>query len=256
MLKLILEFQDTVVDDYIFYKIPVTIGRRDDNDVVIDNMAVSGHHAVIEAEEPNYFVLVDLDSLNGTFLNERKISRERIYHGDSIIVGKHRLRFEDLRPEQQRPSREVEKEQESKASPEFRDTVILETKAQEELLAKQAEQMGYSPDNIPEKPKKVELLGSLTILSGGTTHTVDLSKRVTTLGKSADADVKCSGFFVGKVGALINKRPNGYFLSYAEGFKKPEVNGEQVTSQVQLNDGDQVALGNTRMTFNVREGTE
>lgn len=256
MFKLILEFQDTVVDDYIFHKIPVTIGRRDDNDVVIDNMAVSGHHAVIEAEDPNYFVLVDLDSLNGTFLNERKVGRQRIFHGDSIIVGKHRLRFEDLRPEGERPSKEEVKEEEERPPGEFRDTVILETKAQEELLAKQAEKMGYAAGEIPEKAKRVEFLGSLTVTSGGTPQIVELSKRVTTLGKSADADVKCSGFFVGKVGALINKRPNGFFLSYAEGFKKPEVNGEQVATQVQLNDGDQVALGNTRLTFNLREVQE
>ena len=256
MFKLILEFQDTVVDDYIFHKIPVTIGRRDDNDVVIDNMAVSGHHAVIEAEDPNYFVLVDLDSLNGTFLNERKIGRERVFHGDTIIVGKHRLRLEDLRPERERPSREEVEEEKSPPGPAFRDTVILETKAQEELLAKQAEKMGYSPDEIPEKSKRLEFLGSLTITSGGTPQIVDLSKRVTTLGKSSDADVKCSGFFVGKVGALINKRPNGFFLSHAEGFKKPEVNGEQVTTQVQLNDGDEVVLGNTRMTFNLSEASE
>ncbi|MEJ2716128.1 MAG: FHA domain-containing protein [Deltaproteobacteria bacterium] len=146
MFKLILEFQDTVVDDYTFYKIPVTIGRREDNDVVIDNMAVSGHHAVIEAEEPNYFVLVDLDSLNGTFLNEQKIGRERVFDGDSIIVGKHRLRFEDLRPERERPSREKSEEKEDRPPSEFRDTVILETKAQEELLAKQAEKLGYAAD--------------------------------------------------------------------------------------------------------------
>ena len=134
--------------------------------------------------------------------------------------------------------------------------MILETKAQEELLAKQAEKLGYAAGEIPEKSKRAEFMGSLTITSGGTPQIVDLSKRVTTLGKSSDADVRCSGFFVGKVGALINKRPNGFFLSYAEGFKKPEVNGEQVTGQVQLNDGDQVILGNTRMTFNLREASE
>ena len=52
MFKLILKFQDTVVEEYEFHSTPVTIGRRDDNNVVIDNMAVSGHHAVIEEEGP------------------------------------------------------------------------------------------------------------------------------------------------------------------------------------------------------------
>jgi len=253
MFKLILKFHDTVVGDYTFHETPVTIGRREDNDVCIDNMAVSGHHAVVETEEPNHYVLVDLDSLNGTFINERRISREHIFHGDSIIVGKHSLIFEDLRPEDLRPSREDEPGQYGKPIQQFRDTVILDTKAQEELLAKQFKE-GRRPAEEPvEKAKRVELRGSLTIISGGTPQIIDLDKRLTTLGKSSDADVKCSGLLVGKTAALINKRPNGYFLTYAEGMKKPEVNGEAVTAQVQLRDGDEVIIGSTRMTFNLVE---
>jgi len=106
MFRLVLRFRDTVVEERTFDKIPVTIGRRDDNDLVVDNLAISGHHAVIEAEEPNYYVLVDLDSRNGTFLNGRKISRERIFDRDSIAVGKHVLLFRDLRPPEERPSRD------------------------------------------------------------------------------------------------------------------------------------------------------
>jgi len=70
MFKLILKFQDAVVEEYEFQTTPVTIGRRDDNDVVIDNMAVSGHHAVIEEEDPSYYVLVDLRS------EERRVGKE------------------------------------------------------------------------------------------------------------------------------------------------------------------------------------
>src|SRR5512139_2195580 len=102
MFKLVLKFQDAVLEEYTFEKTPVTIGRRDDNDVVIDNMAVSGHHALIEEDDPNYYVLVDLESLNGTFVNEKKVARERVFHGDTILVGKHALDFVDMRPEDQR----------------------------------------------------------------------------------------------------------------------------------------------------------
>jgi pSer/pThr/pTyr-binding forkhead associated (FHA) protein len=73
------------------------------------------------------------------------------------------------------------------------------------------------------------------------------------LGKSNDADVRCSGLLVGKTAALINKRPNGFFLAYAEGLKKPKVNGETITTQVQLQDGDEISIGGTRLTFNLRE---
>jgi len=252
MFKLIMRFQDTTVKEYTFDNVPVKIGRRDDNDVVIDNMAVSGHHASIEKEESNYYVVVDQGSLNGTFINEKKVERAHIYDGDTIIIGKHALKFEDLRPKGERPLR-IPGEELDRPAGGYRDTVILDTKAQQELLAKHAAERGISLDAPREKPKKVELYGSLTILSGGIPQIIDLDKRLTVLGKSDDADVKCSGLLVGKTAALINKRPNGYFLAYAEGMKKPEVNGEAVTTQLQLHDGDQITVGNTRMTFHLRE---
>ncbi len=253
MFKLILKFQDAVVEEYTFDKTPVTIGRRDDNEVIIDNMAVSGHHCVVEEEPPNFYVIVDLESLNGTFLNEKRITHAKIYDGDTIIVGKHVLAFADLRPEAQRPEKELAEEPEEPGLPGFRDTVILDTKAQQELLAKEAAEKGIVLEQFPEKPKRIELLGSITIISGGTPQIIDLAKRLTTLGKSDMCDVKCSGLLIGKTSALINKRPNGFFLAYAEGFRKPEVNGEPVITQIQLQDGDEIGIGNTRMTFNLRE---
>jgi pSer/pThr/pTyr-binding forkhead associated (FHA) protein len=253
MFKLILKFQDTVLEEYTFDTTPVTMGRREDNDVVIDNMAVSGHHAQIEEEEPNYYVLVDLESLNGTFLNQKKVMRERIFNGDSIIIGKHSMEFVDLRPEEEQPIKGDLSEADRLTTRQFRDTVILDTQAQQDLLAKQAQERGLSQDQLPEKPKKIELYGSITIISGGTPQIIDLGKRLTTLGKASDADVRCSGLLVGKTAALINKRPNGFFLAYAEGLKKPEVNGKVVTTQVQLQDGDEINIGSTRMTFNLRE---
>ena len=176
---------------------PVSIGRRDDNDIVIDNMAVSGHHSVIEFEEPNYYVLADLESLNGTFLNQKKVDRERVFEGDAFIVGKHLIEFQDLRPEEERPSREATEEAEQKEK-ELRETMVLDTDAQKELLAKQASEKGIEEEDIPEKPKKIELFGSLTIISGGTPEIIDLNKRLTVLGKSDEADVKCGGLLVGK----------------------------------------------------------
>ncbi len=252
MFKLILKFQDAVIKEYTFDKTPVSIGRRDDNDIVIDNMAVSGHHAVIELEEPNYYVLADLESLNGTFLNQKKVDRERVFDGDSFIVGKHLIEFQDLRPEEEKPSREAVEAAEERDK-ELRETMVLDTEAQKELLAKQAKEKGLDAEDMPEKPKKIELFGSLTIISGGTPEIIDLNKRLTVLGKSDEADVKCGGLLVGKTAALINKRHVGYFLAYAEGIKKPEVNGEPVTTQVQLHDGDEITIGSTRMTFNLRE---
>jgi pSer/pThr/pTyr-binding forkhead associated (FHA) protein len=257
MFKLILRFQDAVVKEFSFEETPVSMGRREENDIVVDNMAVSGHHATIEKQEPNLYVLVDLESLNGTFIGDKRVERVTLYDGDVFTIGKHTLEFKDMRPEDERPQRpepdgESPKEEEQKGK-EVRDTVVLETKEQKERLAKEEDESDDSLEAPAEKMKRISLFGSLTIISGGTPEIIDLDKRLTVLGKSDEADVKCSGLLVGKTAALINKRPNGYFLSYAEGMKKPEVNNEPVNTQVQLHDGDEIVVGSTRMTFNLRE---
>ena len=73
----------------------ISIGRTADNDVVIDNMGVSNHHAIISKKD-NLFFIEDLNSTNGTFLNSQKLSsRQRISIQDSIIIGKHTLKFSE-----------------------------------------------------------------------------------------------------------------------------------------------------------------
>jgi pSer/pThr/pTyr-binding forkhead associated (FHA) protein len=258
MFKLILRFQDAVVEEYTFDKTPVTIGRREDNDVMVDNQAVSGHHARIELEDPNFFVLEDLDSLNGTFLNEKKITRERVFDNDTFIVGKHTLSFVDLRPADQQPPREGGVDLPPPPSPDAEMRVQEEEPehdAPEEHPAAHEEEPphGESTPAIPPKPKKIELYGSVTIISGGVPQIIELNKRITTIGKADDADIKCSGLLVGKTAAVISKRPNGYFLAYSEGTRKPKVNGQDVSTQVQLQDGDDISIANTHMTFSLRE---
>ena len=257
MFKLILRFQDAVVKEFSFEETPVSLGRREENDIVVDNMAVSGHHATIEKEDPNLYVLVDLESLNGTFIGEKRVERQTLYDGDIFVIGKHSLEFKDMRPVEERPEKPAEDDADAdddkKKAEGVRDTVILETKEQKERLAKETGEESDDDEAPAERPKRIALYGSLTIISGGTPEIIDLEKRLTVLGKSEEADVKCSGLLVGKTAALINKRPNGYFLSYAEGMKKPEVNNEPVSTQVQLHDGDEIVVGSTRMTFNLRE---
>lgn len=274
MFRLILKYQDTIVEEREFDKTPVTIGRRDDNDFVIDNMAVSGHHALIEQQEDGAYVLVDRDSLNGTYLNERRISRELLYDGDEFIVGKHIVCFVDLRPKGEQPAikerttltveqppektargdRSVSPDQTETVNEAVRESVaeleVQATESKNEAVPSSASEAKEAPER---RPKKIELFGSLTIISGGVPEIVDLTKRLTTLGTAPDADIKCSGLLVGKTAAQINKRPNGFFLAYTEGLKKPQVNGQSISTNIQLHDGDEIVIGNTRLTFTLRE---
>lgn len=256
MFKLILKFQDRIDREFEFEKTPVKIGRRDDNDVIIDNMAVSGHHCQIDLDENGLYIVNDKESLNGTYVNEQKIDHAPIYDGDVIDVGKHTLLFSDLRSDAQRARRpKLVNETPKPASPAIGETQQVKIdKPTETQSAPPEVQTGEVADE-DQRPKRVQLFGSITIISGGTPQILDLAKVLTKLGKSEEADIRCSGLLVGKIAAVINKRPNGFHLAYTEGIKKPEVNGEVVTRERQLRDGDEIVIGATRMTFSQRQET-
>ncbi len=276
MLQLILKFQDTLVSEQIFERGPVKIGRRDTNDIVIDNMAVSGNHAIINEVQPGVFAIFDRDSLNGTFLSGKRISKEQIKDGDVITIGKHRIfvsivseeeaatstvapvapktDIESLKPAG-KPTEEIINEVEEPRE-DVAKTQETNGKAMEEMDAASRE-LSDTPqeeEEVPKsKPAKVQFFGSLTMISGGVPQIIDLTKRTTTLGKGDEADIKCTGLLVGKIAATISKRPTGFFLAKGDGMKKPEVNGEIVSNQIQLHDGAEVVIGNTKFTFNQNE---
>ena len=92
MARVILVFNKQVVRDYPFTKENMTMGRADENDIVIDNLAVSGYHARID-KVGNAYILTDLQSTNGTFVNDKKIVSYKLRHKDKITIGKHLLFF-------------------------------------------------------------------------------------------------------------------------------------------------------------------
>ena len=94
MPKVILQFDDQTLKDYVVGP-RVTIGRLPDNTVVIDNPAVSGHHASI-VREADRFILEDLRSRNGTYVNEKQVYRHPLQNGDVVLIGKHQLRFDEM----------------------------------------------------------------------------------------------------------------------------------------------------------------
>src|SRR5712692_4506881 len=90
MPKIFLKFNERVLKEIPLDKPRFTIGRKPDNDLVIDNPVVSGHHALIVSEEGAFFI-EDLGSTNGTFVNDAKIQKEKLKNSDCIVVGKHVL---------------------------------------------------------------------------------------------------------------------------------------------------------------------
>ena len=212
----------------------LTVGRRESNTIVIDNLAVSGHHAKIDAIE-NGYLLTDLNSKNGTFVNELRVTTHWLRPGDVITIGKHKLVFHAAQGEVMQPAPE-----------QIQRTMVLDTTEYRAMVKKSALSVSEQPEG------KKEQAAVLSFLKGGHGDIV-LSKKLVRIGKDPSNDVVVSGFFVGKTAATISKRPTGYFLSYVEGLAKPKVNGKLVKDTVQLKEFDKIEIGSTQLEFILKE---
>ena len=235
MPKLILKFKEAVLKEYALEDEMATIGRVDDNTIKVDNMAVSSHHAKLMRENGDY-VLIDLNSLNGTFVNGQKVSKWILKNNDFITIGKHTLVYIDERAPKQSPLSGTSEMR----SPEG--TVMLDMRTQQQLLEEAAAKKGVD--------KVRDLVGALTFISdSGGQGEIDLSKRITMIGKGKEAEIKIKGLFLPNISAVISRRPAGYFLSHSEGRAIPKVNGSSVKGQVKLKDGDIIEIAGLKMQF-------
>ena len=236
MARIILMFNDQVVKEYPLLEDSVTIGRNVNNTIKIDNLAVSGFHARIDAAG-DYFILTDLQSTNGTFVNDKRIISHKLVHGDSVTIGKHAILFV-----------ETEKENEARQGSPKMDmdkTMILDTAKHKELLAKQKE--------VIQAEKKAEKVGVVNFIEGADLGEIVLKKKLTKIGKADTSEIRLSGIFMPATAATISRRPSGYVISCVGG--KLKVNGTPVTDNIVLNDFDTIEIGKYTFQF-YRRGTE
>ncbi len=236
MPKLLLKFSGMVLKDIPLDKPQVTIGRKMDNDVVIDNLAVSGHHARVVEENGTYFV-EDTGSTNGTFLNDAKIAKQRLQTGDQIRVGKHILIYED---------------ETATAKPKSAPAVALD-----------GDKTVYAPPPPGERTLKPAdetkdvlpggKIGVLLVVAGQTDkNEYKLPGRVSVVGSQDAAVVKLTGWFAPKVAALISRTETAYVVSLSEESKKILVNGVQIQGRSDLKDGDLIEVAGVKMYFYLR----
>lgn len=234
MLRILLKFQDTVLKVVESDKDRITIGRNLQNDIQIDNLAVSSFHARVEKEMGLYFIQ-DLDSTNGTFVNDQRVSRWGLKDGDAVTVGKHTLVFmvEENAADSRPGMRELEMDR----------TMVLDTRRHRELLEKNAPQ-GETPAGTP---------ALLQVLAGSTDRPeYELTARLTAIGKDPAAGVRLAGLTAPKIAAFIAHGAEGYMLNPADKPGKLRLNGHPVTASTPLKDGDLLEVGGIRMRFQQR----
>jgi hypothetical protein len=250
MARLILSLDGQVLAEYNMTKERYTIGRLPDNDVRIDNAAVSGHHSLI-INILNDSFLEDLNSTNGTYVNGKLIKKHALQHDDVITVGHHQLKFGD--DESAEPDLD-----------DFEKTMVIHPSSQSEDVIRNVnvavdeavgEVAGAAPAaqaaSVEDHTSTVVTTGAapsaalpkakIQVLSGQFAgREMELTKALTTLGRP--------GIQV----AAITRRAEGYFIVNVDPGTKghPKVNEESIGPQArQLNDNDVIELAGVKMGF-------
>jgi transcription termination factor Rho len=216
MAKIIVSLDDNMIKVVPLNKDRMTLGRRPYNDIVVDNLAVSGEHAALQVIGHEYFI-EDLNSTNGTFINEQKIKRQILKNGDTIEIGKYAIKY--VQDGDNPLSTAI-----SKA-----DVAVVAANNAPEVEKRQ----------LFENTKFAEAYVAIKILSGASTgKELPLVKVVTTIGKPGEAVI------------AITKRPKSYMVAHVEGAIRPTLNGVTFgIDAVPLKNGDLFELAGTAMQF-------
>jgi len=253
MAKLILSMDGLVLKEITLSKERMTIGRKPHNDIQIDNLAISGEHAVLVTILNDSF-LEDLNSTNGTYVNGQSVKKHFLQNGDVIELGKYRLKYVNEVPQQAAPA-DFEKTMVLRADmlrkpPEPTDgkgmgdtQTGLKTAAHTEAPPAAAAPAGAPPAAAPANAAPAAPSAppaAIQILSGANAgKELELTKTLTTLGKP------------GVQVAVIARRPHGYFITHVEGANFPIVGGTTLEANKphQLHDHDIVELAGVKMEF-------
>lgn len=226
MPEIIVKFDDKVIERIVTEKKRISIGRTNENDIVLENRGVSRKHAMIEFNN-NAAVIIDNESLNGTFVNNRKVTEEVLRDQDVIMIGKYSLIYhkDSSAPTEQAANMDG--------------TMVLNTKRQKEML-----------QNDRLEREIVAKYGGSVLLGEDSADFSEfrLDRDVTTIGKAKFVHIKASGFLLSGIQAKIVQEPGGFSIFNLGRSGKTKVNGE-VVSQAVLKNGDIVTVGKTSFKF-------
>ena len=256
MAKLSLKFEKTELKQIALTADIVTLGRLPDNDIQVDNPAVSGHHAKI-FWDGEYFIVEDNSSLNGTYINSNRVSRQLLKDGDIIVIGKHTVTFID-------DGQEVLPKTTSAVArplPRMDATMVLDTKMARDMIAQTAAKprtgtaaegsAAGASDSDQTRLTTAHMGAVLVVISGKTDQKqYALLSKYSVIGKSDMASVKLKGWFAPKVAAAITRRDNKYFIAPSDHKQKVRVNNELIAGQRELAVGDMIEVAKVKMKFN------
>ncbi|MBX3632801.1 MAG: FHA domain-containing protein [Simplicispira sp.] len=221
MPRMVVSIDGVVIKEVELTKERTTLGRRPYNDIVIDNLAVSGEHAALHMAG-NDVAIEDLHSTNGTYVNGKAVSRHELRNGDTLEVGKYKIRFFN----------EAE-------DPQFEKTMVFKPGMVPPVGAARSAPPSSGPAPLSGFGGLGTTAAVIRVMSGPAAgREVALTKVVTTIGKP------------GVAVASVTRRHHGFVLAHVEGPEPPELNGARIGNDpVPLKDGDRLALAGTEMQF-------
>ena len=216
MPKMIVSIDGVVIKEVQLTKDRTTLGRRPYNDIVIDNLAVSGEHAVLQMMA-NEVYLEDLNSTNGTYVNGKAVKKQLLQNNDTVEIGKYKIKYIN-----------------EAVTPGYDKTMIIKAGSIPPAAAPTRAEGGTVAAS-----ELASLAAAIKVLSGAAAgREVPLVKVVTTIGKP------------GVAVAAITKRPHGFVVAHVEGVNKPTLNGAAIGAEpVTLKNGDLLELAGTQMQF-------
>jgi pSer/pThr/pTyr-binding forkhead associated (FHA) protein len=218
MPDLIVKLGDKVIQKYLYDKEIVSIGRARDNDIVIENLSVSRNHARIRRSDKKY-ILTDLNSANGTFVNNVRVNKIELFDGDTITIGKHTIQFEN---------KKISDEQLITDAFGAERTMIVDKTPIARLVIEKGKQKGQE---------------------------FRINKDETYIGRSSDNDICLHDWFVSKKHAMIFKQGGNIFIKDLKSWRGSMLNGK-FTRESSLKDGDTLQFGSTVMNFYVTGAPE
>ncbi|MBD3170102.1 MAG: FHA domain-containing protein [candidate division Zixibacteria bacterium] len=228
MPEIIVKFGDKTVQNFVTEKQRISIGRGSDSDIVLDNKAVSRKHSIIEFKGDTA-VVIDNESLNGTFINGRKVSEEIINDGDVITIGKYDLVFHSKR------------QSSDSLIPDdvaLEGTMVLQTKRQEELIKKDRE----------DRQILEEMGGPVLIEESDGDDMKYLIDGVLTIGKSKLATIQSKGWFTSNIQAKVIRNGDRHMIVNLGKKGKLKVNGEDVDKHI-LKNNDVISVGKSNFRY-------
>lgn len=262
MVKFIVLYEGKPLNTYVLDEPVITIGRLPENTISIANMGVSRRHLRIEEDYDRKYILTDLNSLNGSTVNGKKVKKVPLHNGDKITIGKFTIIYEEISPD----SENAEEPKDTVPEPSVEQTPVQEVPLQQEPAEKRSDTRTYQkPKAAPPAPPVEEvrprgLTQKVPVVSEETEEKAPmlietakhlsyiLDKPYMTLGNGNSDDIPVAGFMVSEQQAVLEQTDEGWRLSTSKLMGKVKVNGRAIKSYL-LRHKDRIDIGATSFRY-------